>query len=145
MSAERERAMLGIAADLLGQNSILHIVSVALTGVAAFALAVGGSPAPRAWGTLMVLAIVLGAVQTVLAVRTGLDAALFRRLAGGLDLSTFDAGMAALGLLAPHKTGRPVLARVSGARRLMLWQAAALLAQGLCFGAAAILQAGPRI
>ena len=152
MSAAHERAMLGIAADLLEQGRILHGVSMLLTGAgvfivaaASFVLTGGTDTAPRSWTVLLMFSVGLGAGQTVLALRTGLDAALFRRLAGGLDLSAFDSGMTALGLLPAHKAGRPALARVAGAKRLLVWQAAALAAQAVCFGGAAILPSSPGI
>jgi hypothetical protein len=138
MSAAAERAMLGIAAELMAQGRALHLLSALATAVALGLAALGpASPTPAAQAALAI-SLLAGAAETVLAVRTGFDAGLFGRLAAGLDLADLDAGMRALGLMPARKTGRPVAARIAGAKRLLAWQAAVLLLQAACLGAAAL-------
>jgi hypothetical protein len=136
MSAAAERAMLGIAAELLAQGRALHLVS-ALVTAAALGLAAIGPASPVAQAAL-VISLLAGAAETGLAVRTGFDAGLFGRLAAGLDLADLDAGMRALGLMPARKTGRPVAARIAGAKRLLVWQAAVVLLQAACLAALAV-------
>jgi hypothetical protein len=136
MSAAAERAMLGIAAELLAQGRALHLMS-ALVTAAALGLAATGPASPAAQAALAI-SLLAGAAETGLAVRTGFDAGLFARLADGLDLADLDAGMRALGLMPSRKTGRPVAARIAGAKRLLAWQAAVLLLQTACLAAVAV-------
>ncbi len=143
MSAAAERAMLGIAAELLAQGRALHLLSALVTAAAlglaatALGLAATGPASPAAQGALAI-SLLAGAAETGLAVRTGFDAGLFGRLAAGLDLADLDAGMRALGLMPSRKTGRPVAARIAGAKHLLAWQAAVLLLQTACLAAVAV-------
>jgi hypothetical protein len=78
---------------------------------------------------LLAAGLVAALGQTVLALRVGFDAALFRRLSLAPDLAAFDTAMTALALMPAAKTGRPMAARVAGARRLIVLQGACLVAQ----------------
>jgi hypothetical protein len=129
------RLAAGIAADLLAVGAGIDAASRLVT---AGALAAGVLALPLAGSPLLLLAVLpalaLGAVEMVYAARVGLDAALFRRLAGDghgdtPDLAAFDRAMLRLGLVPGHKTGRPIEARIAGAKRLLAIQAAAFAAQ----------------
>jgi hypothetical protein len=139
-----DRLALAVAASLLEQGRVIDGLSRLVT-----ALAVVGTPilatllSPLAMGLPLVV-IALGLLQTWLASRVGFDAALFSRLAASPGASTeaFDRVMTHIGLLPPGKAGRPWDLRIAGARRLMAWQAVAMLAQVGVAMAAAVLIVG---
>ena len=75
-----------------------------------------------------------GFTELIIAMRVGLDAALFRRLANDaaaerLDVAAFDAAMLALKLMLAGQAGQPIAKRFAGARRLLVVQGAALFLQ----------------
>ena len=87
---------------------------------------------PNAWGVAAWLALAL--MEKYYAWRVALDAGLFDLLAqtGARDMEQFDASMAAF--LRPGAASMPprsMESRFMGARRLFLWQVAALLMQVL--------------
>ncbi|KAA2238271.1 hypothetical protein [Salinarimonas soli] len=129
--------MAAIAADLLAQARPLRALSLALASAAALALAGGAVAAPGPWLWAAGLSLAAGLAHGALAVRTGFDEALFRRLGGDPDLQGFDTAMTALGLLPAAKAGRAMAARFAGARRLLALQAAALAVQAGLLGLAA--------
>ncbi len=73
--------------------------------------------------------LVAALAGSLMALRVGFDAALFRRLSVSADLAGFDAAMTGLALMPSGKAGRAMAARVAGARRLLVLQGACLLAQ----------------
>ena len=137
------REALALTAALLRQGERLDRLSRALTVVALIGTMVAGTMvagmvirASFVWYAMPMLALaaLVGLVELWLAIRTGIDAALFARLAAGESrLDTLDAALAGLGLMPPAKAGRPLEARIAGARRLLRWQGYALLAQCLLF------------
>ena len=123
--------MLAAAADLLDQGQLLHWLSLALTAIAAGALL---APALGASIPAAALVVVAGLAELALAARVRFDAALFRRLAADaaadrLSLDAFDGALVTLAIVPAGKAGRDIPARFVGARRLLMLQAAALLAQ----------------
>lgn len=122
------RQSLLAAAALLEQGSRLDALSRGLT-IAAFAGLIA-LPGHVPGTVLLVLCGIAaaGLIALYFAVRVGLDAALFRQMADA-DVTAFDAAMVAIGLLPEARTGRPVEARIGGARRLFHRQAAALASQ----------------
>lgn len=126
-----DRLSLAVAASLLEQGRIIDGASRLVTAAALVGALLVGTTTSASTAVPMLAAIVLGLLQTWLAVRVGFDAALFSRLAAGPDVSTasFDAVMTGMGLLPPTKAGRAWSIRIAGARRLMLWQGAVVLAQ----------------
>jgi hypothetical protein len=122
-----ERTLATMAA-LLSQGQTVHLTALAL------ALVVLLGPGAL-W--LQAAALLLVGLETYLALRVGLDAQLFERLAreaaaGGLDLEAFDRGLLDAGLLGSLRESparpRPLEARLEGAMRLFKLQA--LLAAG---------------
>jgi hypothetical protein len=117
-----------IAAALLRQGRVIHLASCCCT-LAAMIGALVARPHMLAFA-LLVCAILLGAVQIYLAIRVGFDAALFKSLArNAIELSSLDQAMLALGLLPQRKAGRPLPARIAGARLLFHLQIAVTLGQ----------------
>jgi hypothetical protein len=76
-----------------------------------------------------ILQLALIALHLYLGFRVGLDADLFRALAHMPNLPAFDHAMRALALIPQEKTGRSMMARIAGLKRLLGWQAVALFAQ----------------
>ena len=73
--------------------------------------------------------IAVGVIELWFAIRVSIDAALFRRLARVPDWRTLDEALINLGMIPAEKTGRPEAVRIAGARRLLRFQAVALIAQ----------------
>ena len=97
-------------------------------------------PPPVLLTTILALVVLLGLAELYFAIRVGFDAALFRRLAAapeGFDRARLDRALSRLGLMPEAKTGRPIIERIAGARRLLAWQGMTLVAQILLalFGA----------
>ena len=128
MPPEPTAGLAAAAAALLAQGKVVDGVSRLLTAGSLIGLVAFPGMSRLATATFVAAAL-LGLAETYFAVRVGLDAALFRRLAKVPDLAGFDAAMLRLGLLSQAKAGRPVEARVAGARRLFTRQAAALALQ----------------
>ena len=120
MSADAH--LLAVTAGLLRQGRALHLTAVGTT-VATVATTSG-----PAGGLVAAAALLAVAVETWAALRVGLDAELFGRLAddardGRLDWLAFDDGLVRAGLI-PTPTGRPAEARVAGAMRWLRIQGA---------------------
>jgi hypothetical protein len=129
------RDVAAAAADLLDQGAIVDRLSRPLTIAALIGLIVGLGVE---LGALLIAGLLLvtlaGLAETYLALRTGFDAALFRRLATGdegamPDLGKLDAALIELGLIAESKTERAIEQRALGARRLLALQGSALVLQ----------------
>ncbi len=121
------------AADLLDLGAIIDRVSRPITIAALIGLMVGLG---LGLGALLIASLLLvalsGLAETYLALRTGFDAALLRRLVTGNqdpDLGKLDAALSELGLIAESKTEHAIAERASGARRLLVLQGSALVLQ----------------
>jgi hypothetical protein len=126
---------LGVMAAWLKTGRVLdHAASLALvlTLLALHPMAGLREGWPNGWGVAVWLALAL--MEKYYAWRVALDAGLFDLLAqtGARDMGQFDASMAAF--LRPGAASMPprsMESRFMGARRLFLWQVAALLMQVL--------------
>jgi len=121
------------AADLLDQGAIIDRISRPLTIAALIGLMVGLG---LGLGALLIASLLLvalsGLAETYLALRTGFDSALFRRLTAshlGTDLGKLDAALIELGLVTDDKSKHAVADRALGARRLLVLQGSALVLQ----------------
>jgi len=127
-------------ADLLDQGHLIHGIAGPLTiagTLAVPALAVLHKP-PTVVVLLLTVSVVLGLVETLLALRVAFDDAALRRMAGHEDgASRFDAALLALGLIKPDHAGWPMADRAKGCLRLLRLQVIAAILQ-----AAAMLAAG---
>lgn len=127
------RHLLASTAALLGQGTLIDGTARLLTVGALFGLlahAVADDADPMLVTFALIVAVAAGVAQTWFALRVGLDAALFRQIAATPEeLPQIDAALVGTGLMPPAKAGRPIAARVRGAKRLLALQAAALLAQ----------------
>lgn len=132
---------LGIVADLLAQGRTINLFSnfcslIAIGGL----LRLSFHDAPMSVRALLALSMFAGLTQIWLAIRTGFDARLFRRLAATPDnLASFDSAMTALALMPQGKAGRPVEARIRGAQRLLRLQGLATSLQVITIAAAALI------
>ncbi len=119
-------------ADLLDQGRLIHGVAAPLTVAGALAvpaLAVLHKPSAVVLA-LLTLSVVLGLIETLLALRVAFDAAALRRMAGHNDgASRFDAALIALGLIKPDRAGRPMADRAKGCLRLLRLQAITAILQ----------------
>jgi hypothetical protein len=130
------REFLVCAAALLDQGRIVDRLSRLLTAAALIGMLVGSTlMAQPPWMLIVFAALValFGFTECYFAIRVAFDAALLHRIASASepDFTGIDAALARLGLLPPEKRGRPVEARVAGARRLFRSQLVALAAQVL--------------
>jgi hypothetical protein len=128
--------MLAAAADLLDQGQIVNRLSLALTAIAIAVLLLPIFPASVATVPTAVVVALAGLVELFVASRVSLNAALLRRLASDaandrLDVAAFDSALLALRLTPAGGVGQPIARRFAGTRRLLVWQAAALVAQVL--------------
>ena len=128
------RALLGCAAALLNQARIVDRLSRPLTASALVSLPIAAALVhpPRGLVVVAIVVAVAGLAEAYFAFRVGFDAALFRRAADGAenaDFATTDAALTTLRLLPAGKCGRPVNARIAGARRLFVLQILTLTAQ----------------
>jgi hypothetical protein len=127
-------------ADLLDQGRLIHGIAGPLTiggTIAVPVLAVLHRPSAGVL-ILLTLAVALGLVETLLALRVAFDAAALHRMAGHEDgPSRFDAALLALGLMKPDRAGRPLVDRAKGCLRLLRLQTIAAILQ-----VAAMLAAG---
>jgi hypothetical protein len=123
---ESERAIYGIAADLLESGSPMHHASIALLLAAAIGFTAGDG------SFLLAGSMMAGFLQGYFRLRTGFDVLLFRRLESGFDPAAFDLAMRGLGLLDERRIGRSAVVRSGGARRLLVGQAVSLAIQALC-------------
>jgi hypothetical protein len=139
------RQLVAAAACLLDQGRAVDGLSRLLTAAALLVLmlpAVFPASTQRLPAAILVAAALLGTAETLYAVRVGLDAALFHRLAEGpgpLDLDGIDTALIKLGLIAVPRADGSASSRVGGARRLLYRQSALLVLQvGLILAAAAL-------
>ena len=140
--SDAPRELLFVTAALLDQGRTVDRLSCALTAAAFAVMAILPALAPNLQWThfgFAAAAVLAGLVQTYFAIRTGLDAALFRRTARTEDFAAIDGALAALGLVPAGKLGRPSAARIAGARALLRWQILALAVQILCVLIAAVV------
>jgi hypothetical protein len=133
-SHQKAAHMLNAVADLLDQGLIIHRLSVALTAIAAAVLLVPLFPAPPAFIPVAIVVVVAGIAEIFIAIRIGLDAALFRRMAADaaadqLDAAAYDSAVQALRILPLPWSAKPIPKRVVGAKRLLVFQSAALMVQ----------------
>lgn len=142
-SPAAEPELLATAAALLDTGQDAARLSRPLT-VLAFAglLAPFWTPVPPASVVLLLLAAASGLGSAYAAARVALDAALFRYLslaAQGPEL--LDTALLDLRMLPAEKAGRPLTARIAGARRLLRVQFLLLAAQALTLAAAGLWRA----
>jgi hypothetical protein len=91
MTDHASRLKAGIAADLLDQGRLLHQMSIAFALGTVVFLFFAGSAVLDLWAMLLMMsALLLAVIETVLAIRVGFDAALFRRLGDTPDLGAFE-------------------------------------------------------
>jgi hypothetical protein len=141
------RQLIAAAACLLDQGRAVDGLSRLLTAAALLVLmlpAVLPASTQRLPSAILGGVALLGMAETLYAVRVGLDAALFRRLATGpgpLDLDGIDTALIELGLIAVPRADGSAASRVSGARRLLYRQAVLLVLQVRLLLAAAALAA----
>ena len=116
-----ERAACAVCADWLATSTTVGLVAWFAVAAALAGLATGGAPHP------VLLLVPLAFVERYLAVRVALDARLFDRLATGTlaSLGDLDAGLRQTLSVPAAKAGRPLDARIAGARRLYRWQTVA--------------------
>jgi hypothetical protein len=127
-------------ADLLDQGRLIHAIAGPLTIAGALAVPVLPllSKPPAIALAALSGSVVLGLVETALALRVAFDAAALRRMAGREDgASRFDAALIALSLATSARAGRPLADRARGCLRLLRGQAIAAILQ-----VAALLAAG---
>jgi hypothetical protein len=145
MTDPADRSLLAATAALLTQGRTLDCLSRLLTAGALFGLlahAVVNDADPMLATLALLIAALAGFVQSYYAVRVGFDAALFRQFAETAtpDLAILDATLDRLGLLPAEKIGRPIEARIAGARALLRMQTLALIVQiVVVLGAALII------
>jgi hypothetical protein len=117
-----------VVSALLGQARRVHELSLVLTLAGLVAAIIAGPTVPVIGLALVVL--VIAGVEIWLAVRIGLDAALFRQLAAGrLDLADLDGGLHQVGLIPRPIRLRDADSRIAGAKRLLTQQAAVVFVQ----------------
>lgn len=126
-----DRAACAVCADWLATATVSAVAAGASAAAALAGVATGGAPHP------LVLLLPLLLAERYLALRLALDARLFARLADGTlpDLGALDAGLMRALNVDAAKAGRPLVARIAGARRLHRWHMAVAL---LCALAAAL-------
>lgn len=133
---EREAGVVWLAtigAALARRGRPLQSTAVAL-GAAELGLAIAlAMTKPERWGWAMALISTaqfgLIGVGLYLGQRVALDADLFAALARRPDPAGFDAAMIELGLIKPSGAGRAMRDRVAGLKRLLSWQAGAIVLQ----------------
>ena len=142
-----EQDLAAAAAALLDQGQRADRLSRPITAASALVLLLLPAflePPPVLLTTSLALIVLLGLVELYLAIRVRFDAALFRRLAAapdGFDCARLDRALSRLGLMPEARTGRPIIERVAGARRLLMWQGVTLAAQLLLILVGAALSA----
>ena len=130
-----DRDLLRCTAALLDQGSTVDRLSRSATSAALIGLlAVPALGRWQPWTLVgyLTIVVVMGAVELYLSIRVGFDRKLFGEQAcveREPDFAQLDAALMALGVMPRRKAGRPLTARVAGARRLLHLQIAALAAQ----------------
>lgn len=121
------RARSLVMAALLEQGRLVHGLGLVLL-VATLGLAIGLALEGRLAGTAALLlgfCLLAGLGESGFAFRVALDAVLFRRIGSGLlTLDGLDSALSGLGLMPAAKAGRPLAARLAGARTLLVKQVA---------------------
>jgi hypothetical protein len=136
--SEPARELLLCAAAFLDQGRTVDRLSRPLTALALIAFLIAPAIMKQPPWVLIgsaILVTLAGLVETYFAIRVGFDAALFRQLASASEAPDFagiDAALTRLGLLRATQLDRPAEARVAGAKRLLRFQACALVGQTLC-------------
>lgn len=133
-SHNRAVYLLAAASDLLDQGQIVNRLSLAMTAIAVAVLLLPVFPASAATVPTAIIVALVGVAEIYLATRVSLNASLLRRLAddaahGQLDVAAFDSALQALKLLPAGGTGQPITRRFAGIKRLLVWQAAAMVVQ----------------
>lgn len=134
---EPARTLLACVAAMLDQGQTVDRLSRSLTAAALIGLLVHPAaigPPPWELAGVVILIALAGLVEAYFAIRVGFDAALFHQVAnapGAPDFADTDQALTQLRLLPATKLGRPVGARIAGARRLLRFQVLALLVQVL--------------
>jgi len=122
-----DRAACAVCADLLATGTVWSqatlLAVLAALAAAATGARFGNSP------VVLLLVLAVGLVERYLATRVALDASLFARLArvDAPDLATLDTALQRVLGVSPAKSGRPLSARLAGARRLYRAQMASTL------------------
>ena len=134
-----EHTMLAIAAALLDQGRSFDRLSRSVTvGALVTLIAIGifGAAEP-VLGFALTSSILVGLINLYFSVRVGVDAAIFHHFAAArdepVDLKGLDDALKEMGLLAASKAGRPLNARIIGARRLLICQIYVTLLQVALF------------
>lgn len=143
--SDEEADLALVAASLLGSGRLIHAAALGLLiGAALIAVPIPGRAHPLA-AALAGASIPFYFAGLYLAIRVAFDAALFRALGvRAFDLDRLDRALTRLRLLPAAKEKRPMEQRVSGAFRLMRWQAACLGAQFITLLAAAVFCFGTK-
>jgi hypothetical protein len=142
-----ERDLAAAAAALLDQGRRADHLSRLITAASALVLLLlPAVPGPRSvlLMTILALVVLLGLAELYFAIRVGFDAALFHRwgaVPDGFDCARLDHALLRLGLMPEAKTGRPIVERIAGARRLLAWQGVTLALQVLLVLVGAALSA----
>ena len=142
-----ERDLAATAAALLDQGQRADHLSRLITAASALVLLLlPAVPGPRSvlLMTILALVVLLGLAELYFAIRVGFDAALFHRWGAvpeGFDCARLDRVLLRLGLMPEARTGRPIVERIAGARRLLAWQGVTLAAQVLLVLVGAALSA----
>jgi len=125
------RDIAAAATDLLDQGAAIDRLSRPITVTAVIGLMIGLG---LGLGALLIAALLVvtlaGLAETYLALRTGFDAALFRRLAAfscDTGLAGLDAALSELGV--SNQAEHTIAQRALGARRRLVLQGAALVLQ----------------
>jgi hypothetical protein len=147
LPVEDDRALLTVTAALLEQGHHVNRLSLPLTVVALAASLLAALATASIFFLLAITAAVAaGVAQAYMALRVAFDMRLLRRLAGEepqapLDVASFDAACRILGLMPPHKLGRPLAERARGSIRLLRLQGVACAVQVVALVAAGWLLA----
>jgi len=142
-----ERDLAAAAAALLDQGQRADHLSRLITAASALVLLLLPSvlgPSSVLLTTILALVVLLGLAELYFAIRVGFDAALFHRWGAvpeGFDCARLDRVLLRLGLMPEARTGRPIVERIAGARRLLAWQGVTLAAQVLLVLVGAALSA----
>lgn len=131
-----ETTTISVITDLLDQHKKIHSLSVGLT-VSAILITVMLTALSQSTVLLWVpagLSIVLGLIETLLAIRVGFDSNLFRTLGKPHlntqeELKALDEALIALSMITADKAGRDLQARLQGCMRLFKKQALACALQ----------------
>lgn len=129
-SSNRDIVLVSTCRDLLAQHRSLHLLSCCFTTAATLALffTLNMQVYPAYVSVLLIILILLGVVETFLAVRVGFDRALLSQLVTKQeitenDLASLDEALVHTNLKSNPEKGRPLEARLDGSLRLFRQQA----------------------